>query len=430
MQLPPSHPQRFLLANEVHARPQDALDAPERVFHLAVLTSPADREAEFAHVAALCERYGAGPPPADAIHFVADLGPFRFRWERHTEFASYTFFARGAAPRPFASPAAALVPAEWLAGIPGQTLVAASADLMPRDWQLPSPAGIAALFEGNTVVGAEIGEGAGVAFTDFRVHAEGAGRFLVVDRGMSRRQAGRMVTRLFEIETYRVLALLSLPVARAAASEVGALERELAQVTDTLATHAEGDEALLDQLTRLAARAERLLAASRYRFGASRAYYDLVRSRIEELRERRLPGTQTVAEFMARRLSPAMATIESVGRREFELSERVARASRLLSTRVDVAREKQNQQLLASMDRRARLQLRLQQTVEGLSVAAITYYVVGLVGYAAKALKAAGVGIDPDLAMGIAIPVVAVVAALGVRHVRRLVTRANRSDAA
>lgn len=427
--LPPNHAARFVLTNEVHARPYEALEPPERAFYLAVMVEPDERARERAHVAALCERYGAAAPSEDAIHFSLNLGPFRLRWERHSEFTTYTFFVRGDAADAFAAPASAVVPPEWLAAVPGRTVVAAHAALMAREWPLPPPAGIAALFAGNTVVGAEIGDGAGVAFTDFRIHADGASRFLVVDRGLSRRQAGRMLQRLFEIETYRVLALLALPIARDASPELGALERELAEVTATLAEPMDSDEKLLDELTRLAARGERLIAASRYRFGAARAYYDIVERRVAELRERRLPGTQTVEEFMTRRLAPAMATIESVGRRELAFSERVARASRLLSTRVDVARERQNQELLASMDRRARLQLRLQETVEGLSVAAITYYVVGLVGYAAKALKASGVALNPDIAMGAAIPVVALVAALGVRHIRRAVVKAQKSDA-
>src|SRR5215470_5227365 len=94
-------------------------------------------------------------------------------------------------------------------------------------------------------------------------------------------------------------------------------------------------------------------------------------------------------------------------------------ASGLLSTRVEIAREKQNQALLASMDRRAKLQLRLQQTVEGLSVAAITYYVVGLVGYVAKGLKASGMPVDPEIAMAAAIPIVVIILMVVLRRVRR-----------
>jgi uncharacterized membrane-anchored protein len=171
---------------------------------------------------------------------------------------------------------------------------------------------------------------------------------------------------------------------------------------------------------------ESSVAASSYRFGAARAYYGLVMHRIAELREQRIPGIQTIDEFMQRRLAPAMSTCESVARRQAELSERVARASDLLRTRVDIVREMQNQELLASMNRRARLQLRLQETVEGLSVAAITYYLVGLVGYAAKALKSAGYAVDPEIVMGVSIPLVALLAALGIGYVRRTVTKEHR----
>ncbi len=428
MPLPDNHPERFQLANEVHARPHEPLRAPERASYLAVLLDPAERASEHAHVAALCERHGVHAPPADAIHFATALGAYRLRWERHTEFSSYTFFRPGAAAQWFAEPAVRLVPAEWLRAIPGRTIVALHADLVERARPMPGASEIAAAFGGNYVIGSGVGEGAGAAFTDFRVHADGFGRLLVIDRELSRYQAGRTLQRLFEIETYRMMALLALPIARRISPRLLEMERELAQVAAALAQGTGGDEALLEQLTHLAANVESAIGESRYRFGATRAYHDLVNSRIGELRERRLPGTQTIREFMSRRLAPAIATCESAERRLLELSERVARASALLATRVGVARERQNQDLLASMDRRASLQLRLQETVEGLSVAAITYYVVSLVGYAAKALEAAGVRINPAVAIGVAIPVVAVLAGLGVRYVRRRIARAERGS--
>jgi len=432
MPLPADHPQRYVLANEVHARPYDLLEVPERVSFLAVVSG--ERGAEHAHLVRLCERGGVHPPPPGASHFVADLGAYRVKYERHTEFSGYTFFLRGRSRDHFTETAIAAAPADWVASIPGETLVAAHAELLAQGAALPEAREIARVFGGNYVVGAEIGEGVAAVFTDFRVHADGHNRFLVFDAQMSRRQAGRMVQRLFEIETYRMMALLALPVAQSAAPRLAEMEQTLVEITAAMAGgpsggHRSDDTALLDRLIPLAAEAERAVVSAQYRFGAARAYHELVNSRIAELRERRLPGTQTIEEFMARRLAPAMATCESIARRQRELSERVARASRLLSTRVDIVRERQNQELLASMDRRARLQLRLQQTVEGLSVAAITYYVVGLVGYAAKGLKSVGLAVDADLAMGISIPVVAALAALGVRHIRRTVVRAERGGA-
>ena len=423
-QAPEDHALRRELANEVHARPHEALTAPLRATSLAVLVDAADRAREHAHVVRLCEDRGAAPPAAQAIHFTAEMGAFRLRWERHTEFSSYTFFRAGIGRDRFEETAASQVPADWLAAIPGRTLAAAHAELLEPGAQMPARA-IAAAFRGNYVAGAEVAEGAAAAFTDFRIHDDGFGRFLVLDRSLSRFQAGRTLQRLFEIDVYRMMALLALPVAREISPRLAAMERDLAAVAGELARGEGPDEALLERLTRLSADVESVIAASHFRFGAARAYSDLVGARLVELRERRLPGTQTLAEFMARRFTPAMNTCESVSRRLLELSERVAQANSLLVARVDVAHERQNQQLLASMDRRARLQLRLQETVEGLSVAAITYYVVGLVGYCAKAIEALGYPLDPTVVMGVAIPVVAVMAALGLRFVRRTIREAD-----
>jgi uncharacterized membrane-anchored protein len=153
----------------------------------------------------------------------------------------------------------------------------------------------------------------------------------------------------------------------------------------------EADEPkLLDRLTLLHADVVREHTATQFRFSAARAYADLVALRISELREERIEGLQPFAEFTDRRLAPAMRTCEAVAKRLDTVSERVSRATQMLSTRVAISREKQNQELLESMDRRAKLQLRLQETVEGLSIAAITYYIVGLIGYLAKGAQGSG----------------------------------------
>lgn len=418
--LPPDHPQRRLLADEVHARPPEELQAPLRASYLAVMIDAAARDREMAHVATLCARHGIAAPAPDATQFSAQLGPIRFRWERHGEFSAYTLFAPGLSPRPFSEPASATLPEGWLASLPGVTVVAAHAKLVPADATPPDAAALAEHFGGNIVIGAAIGEGVGLAYTDFCIHADGFARFLVCDRGMTARQAGRMLQRLFEIETYRMMALLALPVARAQWPRTLDVDRSLSALTTRIAADTgDDDEALLHELTRLAAQVEGELTASQFRYGACRAYHALVLARIGELRERRLPGIQTVEEFMARRLNPAVDTVATVSRRLHDLSERVAKISALLSTRIDIKRERQNQALLASMDRRAKMQLRLQQTVEGLSLAAIVYYVVGLVGYLAKAGRAGGLTLEPDLAMGIAIPVVALLGVLVLRRARR-----------
>jgi uncharacterized membrane-anchored protein len=247
-------------------------------------------------------------------------------------------------------------------------MVAAHAALVPGgDGRLDYEALSARLFGGNVLVGSGIAGGAAVALTDLRVHGDGFSRFLILDRGMTPRQAGRMVQRLLELETYRMLALLALPVARGLAPHLDASERELARVTAALASNAlaKDEPALLDRLTRLEAEIEDRQTSNHYRFSAATAYHELVQRRIEELREERIHGLQTFHEFTERRLAPAMSTCRAVAARQESLSRHVARATQLLSTRVDVARERQNQAVLESMNRRAKMQLRLQQTVEG-----------------------------------------------------------------
>ncbi len=235
--------------------------------------------------------------------------------------------------------------------------------------------------------------------------------------------------RLFEIETYRMLALLALPLARRHGPELSRSGARLTEMTARLAAieGLEDERRLLGELTRMSAEIEDMAATASYRFAAARAYDALVRRRVAELRETRFEGMQTIGEFLERRLAPAMATCEAVAARLEARSDRVSRASQLLRTRIDIALEAQNGELLRSMDRRARLQLRLQQTVEGLSVAAISYYLVGLVGYAAKALKAAGVALDADLVTGLSIPLVVGLVGFGVWRLRRLVQRDARA---
>jgi len=426
MPFPENHTQRFDLNHELHARPFAELRPPAHASYLALLAGEEAKPAEQQCLVELCGRYGRPPPSIAGNHFSADLGPFQVKWERHTEFTSYTFLGNAplTAASAFASPVIDQVPREWLAGLPGTVIVAAHVAVLSAAAGAPSTQDIAPLFAGNAVVGAHIGEGAGAAYTDFRVHGDGFSRFLVFDVSLTSRQAGRMLQRMLEIETYVMLALLTFPLARHLLPVLAASDRQLEEITTRMAEAVPADEpALLDQLTRLAAAIEHSVSSTHYRFGAAGAYYALVERRIDELREIRIEGVQTFREFTERRLAPAMNTCESVARLQSALSERIDRASQLLRTRVEITREQQNQALLASMDRRARLQLRLQQTVEGLSVAAVTYYTVGLVGYLAKAGKTLGVALNPDLVMAAAVPVVALLAALGVRHIRRTVAR-------
>ena len=423
MRLPTNHPQRYLLSNEIHARPPQELSSPERLSYIAIIyaSDPANvTNPAIDDLARLCVIWDVQSPTAEVTHFTAEYSHLRLKWERHTEFVTYTFSHNGELEHPFENPVILLVNEDWLATLSGKLVVAIHLAVQKNKIFVPDLQEVVHEFGGNYLVGAKVAGGNGIVLTDLMIHSDEFSRMLVMDTNLGKRQGARTVQRLLEIETYRIMALLGLPVARATAAMLSGTERELADVTSLMAQDSTHDEpALLLRLTRLAATIESEVAANSFRFGASRAYYDLTKRRIAELREERLTGMQTIGEFLDRRLAPAMATCSSAEKRLLDLSERVARASDLLRTRVDIEREQQNQTLLASMNHRARMQLRLQQTVEGLSIAAITYYVVGLVGYAARALKEAGVSLSVELVTGASIPFVALAIWLAVRQVRK-----------
>ena len=432
-----NHPARVPLAAEIHSRPFLRLDAPEAISHLAVCHGAQGEapQARLQHdlLAALCGHFGVAAPAPGSSHFFHDFGSFCLKWERHTEFATYTFAASLppdlALHEAFARMPLAFVPAAWLAQLEGSLMAAAHVALAAPG---ADASRLGAVFERSLLAGSSVMQGAEL-WTDFAIQADGFSRFVLRDLGMRHLQGGRLVQRVLEIETYRMMALLGLPAARAAGVELDRIEAELAALaatmvaTDTAPPCADGDgeQRLLGQLTRLAARLEKLIVDHGYRFAASKAYFGIVRARIEELREVRIEGTPTVEEFMERRLAPAMHTCEASAARLDALGRRIAGTNDLLRTRVGIVQEKQNRRILESMNARAARQLRLQLAVEGLSVAAISYYLVGLLGYAGKAVKAAGLPVDTDIALGILVPFVAGAVWLAQRRVHRRIGKSH-----
>lgn len=404
------HPLRHALHNEIHARPPEAMTAPLAISHIVMLADQTQREASREHLASLLRDHHLPAPDANSTHIRMDLGRFRVRWELHTEFVTYTFMrvldTEGFGER---EPAVAVdvVPQAWLAGLPGQCL--SSLNL----WVLHTQTfGTAALtrhvLSEDTLVASTVADGHGEVYTDFAIHGDGFSRMVLMVGALSPRRLGRLVQQLLEIETYRMAALLGLPAAREASSVLASAERELAELAESIRSASRNDEPmLLDRLTRLAGQVESQYAATHSRFSASSAYFELLDRRIRDISESRLAGSQTIGEFMDRRLSPAKSTCAWATRRQDALSQRVSRMSNLLRTRVEIDQQQNSQALLATMNRRQGLQLKLQSTVEGLSVAAITYYIVGLVSYLAKGAHLIGWPLSAESTAAIAIPLVA-----------------------
>lgn len=423
------HAQRQALNEEFHARPPVPLESPQLISYLALLHDGEQPGAALQHLIALGKLLDR-PIDVEGSHSLIDFGSFQLKWELHNEFSSYTIF-RAVAPGEGlddSTSALAVVPAAWLQSIPGQLIAATHVELRSAAEITPESVMARLSPTGRQMVGARVADGAAWVFTDF-LFESGFSRFLVIDIALTRRQAGRTLQRLVEIETYRLMALLAFPVAKEVGRTLGASERLLAELMDRTgsARSPEDERSVLADLTKMAAEVEHSVARTTFRFGATRAYHSLVMQRIDELREERISGLPTFHEFMERRLLPAMHTCETMARRQEDLSGRVARNSQLLRTRVEVELERQNQELLAQMNRRAKLQLHLQETVEGLSVVAITYYASQLVQYMAKGVKHYIEPLTPEILTAAAIPLIALFVAIGTRRMRKHLAAAEGS---
>ncbi|MCL1628579.1 DUF3422 domain-containing protein [Roseibaca sp. V10] len=411
--MPPiqDHPDRYAMVNELHARPAAKITAPATATFLAIkpprFAAKRSRGDDRAHLLALLERHGAVHPAPDATHFSTDMGRYHMKWESHTEFVTYTTFEQGLTDRPFDPSSFDVYPADWLADAPGNRLtsIIMRVEVMPDnpddmidkmlDWFVP-----------ESLAASSVLDGVGVIASDFRIDAAGHIRMaLFVKKGTGGRRVGRIVQRMCEIETYKTISMLGLLRARGMSPQMGALDDELTRLTRAMNDGGSKSEETLEQLLRISSELENMVVESSFRFGATGAYEALVHQRIEVLREARFNGRQTLNEFMMRRFDPAMRTVKSAEARLAKMAERAMRAGQLLSTRVDVERSAQNQELLASMDKRADLQLRLQHTVEGLSVVAISYYAVNLVAYLVMPL-AEPAGVSKPVAMAVLAPVV------------------------
>ncbi len=409
------HPLRAQVLAELHARPFTPIATPSRVLRFGFTTDASAAKDATQALIALCESRGIEPPAADARHFSTEFGEGRLRYERHNEFVTYTWeFSAGTDA--FQPPADVLGRVASLMPQPGPLIVAIDMHIVPAD-RAPD---LDAAFTGANVVASEVEDERALIATDFLPDPHGFVRILIVDKQLAPISTGALAQRLLEIETYRTLALLGLPEAQRCLPIIEKIEAQLpALMRDVQEGRGfETNRALLDRLTALAAEVEALAAESAFRFGATRAYDELVTLRIAAIKEIHLPHHSTLASFLSRRMAPAVRTCATVEKRLGDLADKIARLAELLRTRVDIELESQNALQLRQMGERVRLQLRLQQTVEGLSVAAITYYVASVFHLLFEGMHARGYWVDATVATAALVPFIFVGVAFTVWRVR------------
>jgi uncharacterized membrane-anchored protein len=409
------------LYEEVHARPFPRITPPTSVRHLVTMTADVEAEEVIGHFYSLV----GGEPPAEAPKsntLLLEGDGYTVRLERHREFCSYLFTWQNESAEDMLGRRRA-VPAQWLEGLPGRLMIHNSVKLIPDEYTEIDAAQVREHLENHTVTGARVMGGRATVWTSFRLHADGSARYVVFVGNLTPAQTGQLLQLLVELETYRILALLGFPMARGMTGELARINTGLSALLEQLrhADTMEAEREILIDITELSASLEELQARSSFRFGATRAYHQLVNERLEALDEEPFGRVPMLSTFLGRRLGPAMRTVTAVQSEIQQISGRLSSATSLLQARVNLHLQEQNRTLLSSMDRRSRMQLRLQTTVEGLSVAAITYYSVGLLDRPYALMEQ--VGLVPSgrvLSALSVIPVAALVWFL-IRRVRRRV---------
>ncbi|NVK44153.1 MAG: DUF3422 domain-containing protein [Oceanospirillaceae bacterium] len=414
-----SHPLREQIIAEVHARPFQQMQAPLALLQVAIVhdnQSPDDIDRTVRRMA----RDAGYDVDVGAQGFFFARGESKgLRYEPHSEFYSLTLYRFGDLEVP-------QLPDSWADSLPGSFLC--GVEVLFRQKAADFDEWAESNFNGFQISGADVMDRAATLRTDFRVRGDsGYNRFVVEDReGMNLFRAGRLLQRICEIETYRHMALLALPLAVATMPEVTELDQQLAEIVERIAEAQSEPSALLQELMALAAQVETLSARTANRLSATEAYFALVDRRIAELRESRVEGLQTVEQFMERRLDPAHRTCRSTGERIERLSKRISRSTELIRSQVDLSIENQSRDLLHGINRRARSQLRLQAKLESFTVIVVTYYAFDLIDRTSRnLLEDHSLEDKASYVLSASVPLIALVLFL---YVRRLLKSVDRDD--
>ena len=393
------HPQRRQAVEEMHLRRFAPVAPPAELIQIVRLLDSAEREAEDCLVGAAPTAMVRGAGGRHASGTTAEGA--QLIWERHSEASTATLILpSGTDPEDRLK--------GWIEDLPGRVVRATRIRVVEQEADARDPLREAG-FAADELVSCHIVGGVRL-WSDFRLHKSGYGRLLLAANGVPPADLGRIIQRLQELGNYRNLALLGLPLAQAHMARLDELEDALAEHAHALTKPQDDDEALLQRLSSMSAELAHIGAETGFRLGATNAYSRIAVDRLHALDVRTIAVHQSLADFTERRLTPAVRTCATFQERLAEISERAARITALLRTRIETRIQRQNRDLLASMEQSIGLQLRLQHVVEGLSVLAVSYYAIGLAAYMLKGVTSLQHGVGPEAVLGLSVlPVLAAI---------------------
>jgi len=410
------HVLRRTLSDELHARSFQEFEGGGRFIRFVFMTESTDQTI-IEPINQFLKKFDAPQITSGEKFKRVEMGSFSLRVERHTEFVTLGFIVKGEriqtglAEGAFEPESHEALPFQLVEEIPAKLFHAIWLEIGGNPPKDLTPEKVQEIIKGRSGASSSISGGVAQVHFSFDIDHNGFSRALILNNTIPASRLGRIVLRMVELETYRMLALLGLPTARRYMNQLSQIEQNLSAVThqlnDQIASGNEMVQELLPELSQMAAKVEQISADTSYRLAATMAYRDIFLSRLETLQISKLNGHQGLNGFLDRRMMPAMQTCVAFGDRLANLSERISRTGSLLRTQTETNIQRQNRDLLASMNRRAKAQLRLQQTVEGLSIAAVTYYGVGLVAYVSKALPLMKWEVDITLVKALSVPLVA-----------------------
>lgn len=406
---------RSAIAAELHGRRALPVAAPTRVRRATFLGAAPDRsdlDALHKAIATLAARDHTAEPKGFSRQIEYTRGTYQVVFELHNEFVTLTWYSsiddRAVWPQEIGLD----LFAEF------SMLTATRVDVTITDVISPTALGT---FQQASLCYSSIYGGQAQVATDFVRDADCFTHYEFSAGRCGPLRAGVIVRRLLEIETYSNLVLLGLPLARQYAPEITATEVSLGD--DAVRVEGDvttvGNRSALDKLHMLSMSVGQIVEATSFRFAASRAYGEVLRTRMQRLEEVSIGEFTAIQRYLSNRIEPALATCRATEKRLDRLAVKIQRSIELLDARINLSLQTQNQSVLDTIAKTALSQYRLQKTVEGLSTIAISYYSLAILGYVFDGLHQA-MPISKSVALLISAPFVLLGVWLGLRRIHRL----------